>query len=218
MRRPLMLTPMLLSAAMLLGCTRSEPVASDEPARSDDTSEVAAEDGAPEEIDPRDQYALGHAIDEARRSFDDLEGALARTRAAWIDRRVRWELGYVPALCGEAGPCVALPFDHLRDPEHPIRQGWLPRLELEPAARRDLASQCEGTARCVVELTATLTQLELSTDKPPSLTLGAIEIHSTRPSRDDESWILGARRTAAARLPPARTALGDDPDPAPAPG
>ncbi|MCA9649870.1 MAG: hypothetical protein H6712_00505 [Myxococcales bacterium] len=195
MRRTLHTLLLVATAIASTACHGEAPETETTPAPA---STSASPETAP---DPRDQYALAHAIEEARRSYDDLEAALARTRAAWIDREYRWELAYVPALCGPTGPCVALPFDHLRDPEHPIRQGWLPRLELEPAQRRQLAARCEGQTRCVLDLSGRLSQLELSTERPPSLTLSDIEVHGARPSRDDESWILGSRRTVAARAP-----------------
>ncbi|MEX1367030.1 MAG: hypothetical protein AB1Z98_28135 [Nannocystaceae bacterium] len=195
--------PTLLLAALTTctACTNAESTDSLDAAQTSPSPTAAAET-PPASIDPRDQYALARAIAQARSSYEDLEAALARTRAAWIDQRYRWELAYVPALCGAVGPCVALPFDHLHDPEHPIRQGWLPRLELDPQQRQQLATQCEGKRRCVVDVSARLQVLQLSTDKPPSLTLSEVEVHGARPSRDGESWIMGSRRTAAAH--PAR--------------
>lgn len=208
MRRSISLSTLLLSLSTPLGCTRGGAPEEAPEATTQPTSAAAAEPDTPA-VDPRDQYALAHAIEQARRSTDELEATLARTRAAWIDRRYRWELAFVPALCGPAGPCVALPFDHLRDPDHPIRQGWLPRLDLDPAQRRALASKCEGQSRCVVEVSGVLGQLELSIERPPSLTLSDIEVHGARASREDESWILGARRTAAARTPRPSTLAGE---------
>jgi hypothetical protein len=151
------------------------------------------------EVDPRDQYALAQAIAQARASTQQLETALARTRSAWIGRRYRWELAFMPALCGETGPCVMMPFDHRRDPEHPIRQGWLPRLELPDAERRALADACGGHARCVVDVSGQLGQLELSTEQPTSLTLSQVELHGAREAGASESWVLGTRRPVVSR-------------------
>ncbi len=156
-------------------------------------------------VDPRDQYALAQEIIQARASREQLETALARTRSAWIGRRYRWELAFVPALCGETGPCVVMPFDHHHDPEHPIRQGWLPRLELEGPERQALADACLDHAPCIVEVSGDLGQLELSTEQPTSMTLSQVELHGTREAEAGESWVLGPRRVIAGRrTPPAR--------------
>ncbi len=145
--------------------------------------------------DSRDQYALAHAIMSAQRS-DDVEGSLARTRSEWIGRRYRWEVALVPALCSAAavGPCVVMPFDHGRDPEHSIHQGWLPKLDLSPDERSALLDACEAHRRCVIELSGTLRKFELSTERPTSLTLADVEVHGTRAATDDESWIRSGRQ------------------------
>lgn len=150
-------------------------------------------------IDPRDQYALAHAIAEARASREGLDTALARTRSAWIGRRYRWELAFMPTLCNDEGACVMMPFDHQRDPEHPIRQGWLPRLDLEDGERRALEEACQGHARCVVELSGHLGQLELSTEQPTSMTLSQVEIHGAREAAPGESWVLAPRKPVVSR-------------------
>jgi hypothetical protein len=166
----------------------------DAPPEAPPTADAAA--GAPA-VDPRDQYALAYEITAARASMEQLETALARTRSAWIGRRYRWELAFVPALCGKAGACVMMPFDHQRDPTRPIRQGWLPRLELTDGERQALADACQGYTRCVVEVSGHLGQLELSTELPTSLTLSQVEIHGTREARSGESWVLGTHRAIA---------------------
>lgn len=150
-------------------------------------------------IDPRDQYALAHAIAEARASREGLETALARTRSAWLGRRYRWELAFMPTLCRDDGTCVMMPFDHHRDPDHPIRQGWLPRLDLEDGERRALEAACHGYTRCVVDLSGDLGQLELSTEQPTSMTLSRVELHGTREAAPGESWVLAPRKPVASR-------------------
>ena len=132
-------------------------------------------------------------------SREDLPGALARTRSAWVARRYRWELAFVPALCGDAGPCVMMPFDHQRDPGHPIRQGWLPRLELDGDQRAALRAACQGHARCVVDLSGHLGQLELSMEQPTSMTLSQVELHGAREAAPGESWVLAPRRPVVER-------------------
>lgn len=167
---------------------------------------AAAEPAA--SVDPRDQYALAHAIAQARASREQLPAALARTRSEWIGRRYRWELAFMPMLCDAEGPCVMLPFDHQRDPERPIRQGWLPRLELDDDQRRALKDACQGHARCVVELSGDLGQLELSTEQPTSMTLSQVEIHGVREAASGESWVLAPRRPVTARRTTAVLAHG----------
>ena len=191
MRRTIL--SLALSSTLAAGsCHDGDSPAPAEPAT------VAAAAAAPE-LDPRDQYALAHAIAAARASREQLGPALARTRSEWIGRRYRWELAFMPTLCTEAGPCVMMPFDHHRDPEHPIRQGWLPRLELDDGQRNALREQCQGHARCVVDLSGHLGQLELSTEQPTSMTLSQVEIHGVREAASGESWVLAPRRPIAPR-------------------
>ncbi|MEM9457003.1 MAG: hypothetical protein AAGF11_22690 [Myxococcota bacterium] len=172
---------------------------------TDDDAERAMAPGVGPGVDARDQYALAMAIQTARRTRDDRAGALARTRQAWIGRRYRWEVAFVPALCGVAGPCVVMPFDHHRERTHPIRQGWLPRLELTADQRAALESTCQAHARCVIELSGQLRQFELSTEQPTSLTLSEIQVHGARAATPSESWIRGMRRPNVRPMPRATT-------------
>lgn len=191
----------LLSSLVTVSCHDGDETSPGEP-------EVAAAAEPAASVDPRDQYALAHAIAQARASREQLPAALARTRSEWIGRRYRWELAFMPALCGAEGSCVMLPFDHLRDPSRPIRQGWLPRLELDGDERRALTAACQGLARCVVELSGELGQLELSTEQPTSMTLSQVEIHGAREAASGESWVLAPRRPVATRRAPAVLARG----------
>ena len=204
---------------VLAGChdgeaaTTGSPVQPPAAATIDDDPQTAREPGVDPAmdpamdpaVDPRDQYALAAAIQTARRTRDDLAGALARTRRAWIGRRYRWEVAFVPALCGTAGACVVMPFDHHRDRAHPIRQGWLPRLELTADQRAELRATCQAHPRCVIDLSGQLGQFELSTEQPTSLTLTDIQLHGTRAAAPSESWVRGVRRPRARAMPPATT-------------
>jgi hypothetical protein len=181
----------ILSLAMLATLSTGACHGGDTPTELEATAAAGREAA---EVDPRDQYALAQAITQARASTEQLDSALARTRSAWIGRRYRWELAFMPALCGKTGPCVMMPFDHQRDPEHPIRQGWLPRLELADAERQALVEACGAHSRCVVDVSGHLGQLELSTEQPTSMTLSKVEIHGVREARSGESWVLGTRR------------------------
>jgi hypothetical protein len=192
--RHAMLSLALVPALLVGSCQGTEPDAAPPPVVAETTTERAAE------IDGRDQYALAQAIAAARASHDRMEAALGQTRSEWIGRRYRWEMAFMPALCGDTGPCVALPFDHHKDPAHPIRQGWLPRLDLPQAQRQALHDACQGRARCVVELTGRLGQLELSLEQPVSMTLSEVEIHGVRDAAPGESWVLAPRSTPR-RLP-----------------
>jgi len=169
----------------------------DVPAPAEDAASPAA--AAATDVDPRDQYALAHAIAQAKASREEIASALARTRSEWVGRRYRWELAFMPTLCADAGSCVMMPFDHHRDPEHPIRQGWLPRLELGDSERKALHDACQGHARCVVDLSGHLGQLELSTEQPTSMTLSQVRIHGVREAAPGESWVLAPRTPIASR-------------------
>lgn len=189
---------MLLSILLAAACHDGDAAAPAEPATAAVTATAGAAASATD-VDTRTQYELAHAIAAAKASREDLPSALARTRSAWVGRRYRWEMAFVPALCGEEGQCVMMPFDHQRDPEHPIRQGWLPRLELDGDQRRALRDACQGHARCVVDLSGHLGQLELSMEQPTSMTLSKVEIHGAREAAAGESWVLAPRRPIVER-------------------
>jgi len=202
---------LVIAASGLAGCQSTEradapPSAAEAAAEAAAAADATAEPDVDSGVDPRDQYTLAHAIASARSAVEDREGALARTRSAWIGRRYRWEMAFVPALCGAAGSCVVMPFDHQRDPEHPIRQGWLPQLELSDDERGALREACEGKARCVLELSGTLSQFELSSTRPTSLKLSGVQLHGSRAATPSESWVLSVR-------PPAARAEPRTPDP-----
>jgi hypothetical protein len=188
---------MLLSILLATACHDGDAASPTEPVTAAAPAAAAAV-SAPE-VDPRTQYELAHAIAEAKTHREDLPSALARTRSTWVGRRYRWEMAFMPALCGAEGQCVMMPFDHQRDPEHPIRQGWLPRLELDGDERRALGEACKGHARCVVDLSGHLGQLELSMEQPTSMTLSKVEIHGVREAAAGESWVLAPRRPIVAR-------------------
>ncbi len=196
-----------LTLALLGGCQGAQTPTDDAAASA---SRAASDAAAKDSVDPRDQYALAHAIRDARHSERDLEGNLARTRGAWIGQRYRWEMAFVPALCGPVGSCVVMPFDHKREVNDPIRQGWLPRLKLSAAERTALADACKDHQRCVLDLGVTLQQFELSTEQPTSLTLSDVEVHGTRAATSSESWVLGVRRPIASKKRPEAKQASDE--------
>ncbi|MCA9705479.1 MAG: hypothetical protein KDK70_06515, partial [Myxococcales bacterium] len=204
------LMPILALTSLVLGGGHGTDAAEPAPAAAPRPAASSEPDAKP--VDSRDQYALAHAIQDARAARQDLESTLARTRADWVGRRYRWQMAFVPALCGPVGPCVVMPFDHAHDPDHPIRQGWLPRLELSAEQRTSMAEACEAHARCVIDISGTLDRFELSTEQPTSLTLTSVELHGTRAATASESWVLGTSRgrpRRTARRPDATTPRHD---------
>lgn len=171
------------------GCTTPET-----PPPAWQQATTPAQRAAAQGLDGRDQYALLDAIVTAKGNALVADpSALARVRSEWIDHRYRWEARLQPALCGLVGDCVVLPFDHQSRPD-PIQQGWLPRLDLDPAHRTALHQRCAGHTQCVVSFEATLSQFELSTELPTSLTFSDVQVHSVRQARSDEAWTVSRRR------------------------
>jgi hypothetical protein len=197
MRRTI-LSSMLLSILLASACHDGDAASPAEPVTRAAASTSAPAAAPAPAVDRRTQYELAHAIVEAKTRRED-PSALARTRSTWIGRRYRWEMAFMPALCGAEGQCVMMPFDHKRDPEHPIRQGWLPRLELDVEEREALGEACKEHARCVVDLSGHLGQLELSMEQPTSMTLSKVEIHGVREAAAGESWVLAPRRPIVER-------------------
>lgn len=134
--------------------------------------------------------ALAEAIDEARlASPDERPTIMARTRRAWLDRSVSWEVGFMAPLCAQAGPCVVLPFDRVAHPTR-LPQGWLPELELSASARDELRNACSTHAPiCVVQIDARISRLQLSADDPTSVALTDVTLGSVRSPADTESWV-----------------------------
>jgi hypothetical protein len=127
-------------------------------------------------VDPRSQYDLAAAIAEAEGMHpDEAEDALDRVRREWQGKRFRWKVHLVPALCPSAERCHVVPFDRA-GADRAIMQGWLPRLELAPAAFAALQAQCGDRPRCGIEFEGTLSRLVLSTDDLTSLHFGDVRI------------------------------------------
>lgn len=151
-------------------------------------------------VDGRDQYALLDAIVEAKGpKLGHDPGILARVRGEWIDQRFRWDVRLQPALCRAIGDCTVLPFDHATR-EEPIAQGWLPRMDLSREQRAALVTRCTEHRRCVITFEGTLSQFELSTEHPTSLTFSDIDIVATRDAAPTESWTVSKRRSAMAKV------------------
>jgi hypothetical protein len=152
----------------------------------------------PAPTDDRDQYQLARDIDAAlhasqQASQQDGAPTLARTVRAWVDKRISWELRYVPLLCQRPDECFMTPFDHNRF-EKRLAQGWLPRLELDAATHADVARRCQGNARCVVRVEARIKTLVISPDDPTSITLDRVALAGARGEREGESWVVSKAR------------------------
>ncbi len=143
---------------------------------------------------PIDPVELAHAIVDARESFaesgDDL--ALVATRERYVGREISWEVRYVAPFCTAPDRCAVLPFDHARLGERLV-QGWMPRLALGAREYRELQGRCASHGRCVVTLSAELSELELSPSEPTSMTLSKVRIGEARDERPGESWMRRLR-------------------------
>jgi hypothetical protein len=146
--------------------------------------------------DPRDQYALLHDIEAAL--GDGLgrdAGAMAAVQHGWQGRRYSWELAMVPLFCAAPERCFVAPFDHARFPARRIRQGWMPRLDLDPASFAALQQACAGKAACVVRIAGTLQRFVFEAEQPTALELGDVEIVEARAAEPTESWLVSKARS-----------------------
>jgi hypothetical protein len=127
-------------------------------------------------LDPRDQYALARAIEEAEALGDDGAAlALAEVRRDWLGKRLRWQVHVIPALCKRPDLCHVLPFDRA-GPDRAVVHGWMPELHLDLPTFAALQATCAGKPRCTVSIEATLGGLELSTEYPTSLAFHDVRV------------------------------------------
>jgi hypothetical protein len=181
--RPLMILPL----AFVVAC-EDAPMP---PAEAPPVTPAVVPAAAP--VDARDQYELARDIDTALHArIEEAGPVLARTVRAWADKRVSWELRHVPALCRSAESCFLAPFDHQRFDKR-MGQGWLPKLELGEQEHAELATRCEGIARCVVRVDAHLKTLVISPDDPTAVTLDRVAVREARAEREGESWVVSHR-------------------------
>ena len=144
--------------------------------------------------DDRDQYALVAEIIEARgKHKSEAAPALDAVKSSWFGHRYTWEVALVPALCRDGATCVAMPFDHLRNTESPIIQGWLPRVQLDHAAHAELLERCKPHKTCVFTFEGRLDRLVLTPEDPISVGFSEVEIVGTRAATSAESWIVRPR-------------------------
>jgi hypothetical protein len=117
------------------------------------------------------QRDLAREIAEAERD----ERLFRKVARKWNGARVTWTVDVIAALCRTREACHALPFDRL-GADRAIVQGWMPRLDLDPASFAALRATCGGTSRCPVTVEATIADLVVSPEEPTSLTLAAAEL------------------------------------------
>ncbi|HET6583796.1 MAG TPA: hypothetical protein VFG69_10115 [Nannocystaceae bacterium] len=142
-------------------------------------------------LDARDQYALLGELEAAIGSGLDRDGnAMAAVRSAWLGKRFRWEVGFVPVFCASQARCHVAPFDHGRRPDRRIRQGFMPELALDDAGFAAVRAACEGHSPCVLEIEGTLGKFAFSPDEATALRLDDVRIRGARTARGDESWIV----------------------------
>ena len=157
-------------------------------------------------VDTRSQYDFAAAVARARAPADPAFTAgtspgppkdpYAEIVETWSNRRYRWQLRFVPALCTRPDACRLLPFDHRRTGRW--AQGWLPTLRLEPMGLRRLREVCASYDHCVVEVEGQLT-VQLPPGLPPGVTFDDVRVNHARNARADESWVR-RRRLASGRV------------------
>jgi hypothetical protein len=141
-------------------------------------------------IDARDQYALLATIEATiGDALTRDAGAMASVRADWEGRRYRWEVAFVPQLCGSADACHVRPFDHGRLGGRRIQQGWMPQLELDAAGLAAIGQRCAGHRVCVLDLEATLREFVFDPELATALRFSDVAIHGARDATATESWM-----------------------------
>ena len=103
------------------------------------------------------------------------ERGYRRIARKWDGARVTWTVDVIAALCRTREACYALPFDRL-GADRAIVQGWMPRLELDPAGFAALRATCGGKSRCPVTVEATIADLVVSPELPTSLVLAGARL------------------------------------------
>jgi len=179
-----MLRRFATTAALVVACTRADDGG---PA----PEVVAAPTQAEVPFDERDQYALLADIEGAiGTGLERDASAMARVKSAWLGRRYRWEVGYVPVFCHDVERCNVTPFDHGRRPDRRIRQGFLPELVLSDAEFAELQAGCDGKRRCVLQIEGTMAHFGFSPDEATSIRLVDVDVLGARESNVTESWIV----------------------------
>lgn len=175
---------LVMSFGLATACTSA-----DDGAAAPESAPAPAEPAV--EMDTRDQYALLVDIETALgHGLDRDAAAMAGVKAAWIGRRYRWEVGYVPVFCHGVERCNVTPFDHGRRPEQRIRQGFLPELVMSDAEFAELQAACAGKRRCVVQIEGTMGHFGFSPEEATSIRFVDVDVIGAREANVTESWIV----------------------------
>ncbi len=139
-------------------------------------------------IDSRNQYALIDDLDEALAApAGEQARRYGEVKSAWLGRRVRWEVRYVPALCARADSCFVVAVDYSQSKKR-IIQGWLPRFEIDAAMHEKIQKDCAPHLACVIDVEAKITRLVASADLPTAVTFGEVSLIGARDEKSTESW------------------------------
>jgi hypothetical protein len=142
------------------------------------------------EEDARDQYALLADIEAAvGEQIQRDAGATAKVQQSWHGRRYTWEAAVVPLFCRDAARCFVSPFDHARFPDRRIRQGWMPRLELDANGFAALQKSCDGKPTCVVRFSGTMSKFVFDAELATQVEFRDVQIVGAREAAATESWL-----------------------------
>jgi hypothetical protein len=174
----------LAALALVVACTRADD--GDGPKA---LVEVGEEAGAPPPLDERDQYALLVDLEEAiGNGFERDASKMATVRSAWLGKRLRWEVGFVPVFCTSADRCHVAPFDHGKRPDRRIRQGFMPELALDEAGLAAIREACAPHSRCVLSIEGTLGKFAFSPEEATALRFDDVTLLGARAATTAESW------------------------------
>ncbi|MBX2798649.1 MAG: hypothetical protein KTR31_13290 [Myxococcales bacterium] len=161
----------MLLALSLLGCvTPTDPAPSQE---------------GPEPLAQSTQYEL----------LDDIVAAEATSeprgyhevRARWQGQRLLWEVAILPLLCASPRRCNVLPFDGAQV-AGVIRQGWLPKLNLDEEGFERLSTLCAPHEACVLTVEGTLNTFRFSPEDYTQVAFDDVTVLAARQARSDERW------------------------------
>jgi hypothetical protein len=142
------------------------------------------------EDDARDQYALLADIEAALgEGLVRDASAMSSVQQSWHGRRYTWEVAVVPLFCRAAERCFVSAFDHARFPDRRIRQGWMPRLELDADRFAALQDACGGKPTCVVRMRGTMSQFVFDPEQATQVDFRDVEVLAAREATATESWL-----------------------------
>ncbi len=124
----------------------------------------------PASLDPRSQYDLASDLTrvENERNLHARASGYDQVRSSWTGKRYHWRVRVLEPLCRAQESCNVLPFDRAGKDRH-IVHGWMPRLDLDPAAFAAIRRTCGKHTDCAIEMEGTLARFTLDTEQPTSL-------------------------------------------------